>query len=258
IPEGGVIDALVAVVIASSLAGMRDSPTIVIGAPPAAAARNVGVRAPPPLMKAELELRKAICACAALPSVMPASAPISSTARTSPRCRRDSACLRVVRVTFIVISSCSHALPALACKKILSWPVIDVQSRAGGPLRSTSGLRRRNSSSTARTACRIALSARATRYCRGRVLALAQNGRYLARDIARCWSPGIGTARACRLIARVDNQLIYPDAAVALGRAASAVRRVGGGQSAAHGDRERRQRAGEPRQVGGAAGARAD
>src|SRR6267378_7498718 len=131
-PEGGVIDALVAVVIASSLAGMRDWPTIVIGAPPAAAARNVGIAGPPPLMNAELELRKAICACAVLTSVMLASAPISSTARTIPRCQRGSACLRVVRVAFIVISSCSHALPALACKKILSWPVIDVQSRAGG------------------------------------------------------------------------------------------------------------------------------
>src|SRR5882762_9016832 len=115
-PEGGVIDALVAVVIASSLAGMRDSPTIVIGGPPDAAARNVGVRAPPPLMKAELELRKAICACAVLTSVMPASAPISSTARTISRCQRGSACLRVVRVAFMVIS-CSHPLPALACKK---------------------------------------------------------------------------------------------------------------------------------------------
>src|SRR5207302_8291765 len=63
--------------------------------------------------------------------------------------------------------------------------------------------------------CVGASTARAPRYCRGRVLALAQNGRYLARDIARCRSRGIGTARACRLIARVDNQLIYPDAAVA-------------------------------------------
>src|SRR6267143_2611452 len=98
-PEGGVIDALVAVVIASSLAGIRDSPTIVIGAPPAAAARSAGIAAPP-LMNAELELRKAICACAALPSVMPASAPISSTARKIPRCQRGSACLRVVRVAF--------------------------------------------------------------------------------------------------------------------------------------------------------------
>ena len=80
-PEGGVIDALVAVVIASSLAGTRDWPTTVIGGPPAAAARNAGVEAPPPLMNAELELRKAICACAALPSVMPASAPISSKGR---------------------------------------------------------------------------------------------------------------------------------------------------------------------------------
>src|SRR5882762_9154509 len=51
----------------TSFACMRDWPTIVIGAPPAAAARNVGIAGPPPLMNAELELRKAICACAALP-----------------------------------------------------------------------------------------------------------------------------------------------------------------------------------------------
>src|SRR5467141_3101208 len=114
-PEGSVIDALVAVATASSVAGARDSPTIVIGAPPAAAARNAGVTAPP-LMNAELELRKAICACAVLTSVMPASAPVSSTARTIPRCQRGSACLRVVPVAFMVIS-CSHPLPALACKK---------------------------------------------------------------------------------------------------------------------------------------------
>src|SRR6266480_6481240 len=98
-PEGGTIVALVAVVIASSLAGIRDSPTIVIGRPPAAATRSAGIAAPP-LMNAELELRKAICACAVLTSVMPASAPISSTARTIPPCRRGSACLRVVRVAF--------------------------------------------------------------------------------------------------------------------------------------------------------------
>src|SRR5438093_971267 len=81
--------------------------------------RNVGATGvpPPPLMNAELELRKAICACAVLASVMPASAPISSTARKIPRCQRGSACLRVVRVAFIVISSCFHTLPALACKK---------------------------------------------------------------------------------------------------------------------------------------------
>src|SRR5882762_2186820 len=115
-PAGGTIVAVVAGAIASSVAGIRDSPTIVIAGPPAAAARSAGIAAPP-LMNAELELRKAICACAALPSVMPASAPISSTVRTSPRCQRGSACLRVVRVAFIFISSCSHALPALACKK---------------------------------------------------------------------------------------------------------------------------------------------
>jgi len=90
-PEGGVIDALVAVVTASSLAGTRDWPTTVIGGPPAAAARNAGVRGPLPLMKAELELRKAICACPVLTSVTPASAPISSTTRTLPRCQRGSA-----------------------------------------------------------------------------------------------------------------------------------------------------------------------
>src|SRR2546425_4378687 len=48
-PEGGVIVALVAVVIASSVAGIRDSPTMVIGRPPAAAARNAGIAGPPPL-----------------------------------------------------------------------------------------------------------------------------------------------------------------------------------------------------------------
>src|SRR2546425_899166 len=81
--------------------------------------RNVGATGvpPPPAMNAELELRKAICACAVLTRLMPASAPISSTARTIPRCQRDSACLGVVRVAFIVISSCFHTLPALACKK---------------------------------------------------------------------------------------------------------------------------------------------
>src|SRR6266480_95149 len=115
-PAGGTIVALVAVVIASSLAGIRDSPTMVIGGPPAAATRSAGIAAPP-LMNAELELRKAICACAVLTSVMPASAPISSTARTIPPCRRGSACLRVVRVSFIVISSCFHTLPDLACEK---------------------------------------------------------------------------------------------------------------------------------------------
>src|SRR6267143_1941046 len=67
-PEGGVIDACVAVVIASSLAGMRDSPTMVIGGPPAAAARSAGI--PPPGMEAKVELRKPICACAALASAM--------------------------------------------------------------------------------------------------------------------------------------------------------------------------------------------
>ena len=97
-PAGGTIAALAAFVIESSLAGIRDSPTMVIGAPPAAAARNAGI--PPPGMEAKVELRKAICACAALTSAMPASAPISSTARTIPRCRRGSACLRVVRVAF--------------------------------------------------------------------------------------------------------------------------------------------------------------
>src|SRR5437879_8546493 len=77
--------------------------------------------------------------------------------------------------------------------------------------------------------CVGASTAGAARYCRGRVLALAQNGRYLARDIARRRSPGIGTAPECRLIARIDNQLIYPDAAVALRRASIAVRRIAGG-----------------------------
>src|SRR5882762_9441623 len=114
---GWVIVALVAVATAPSLAGSRESQTIVIGRPPDAAARNCGVAGPLPGMEAELELRKAICACAALASVMPASAPISSTARKIPRCQRRSACLRVVRVAFIVISSCFHTLPALACKK---------------------------------------------------------------------------------------------------------------------------------------------
>jgi hypothetical protein len=56
-PEGGVIDALVAVVIASSLAGTRDWPTTVIGGPPAAAERNVGVIGPPLVVKAEVALR---------------------------------------------------------------------------------------------------------------------------------------------------------------------------------------------------------
>src|SRR5256885_4310750 len=80
--------------------------------------RNVGATGvpPPPAMNAELELRKAICACAALTSVMPASAPRSSTAHKIPRCQRGSACFRVVRVAFMVIP-CSHPLPALACKK---------------------------------------------------------------------------------------------------------------------------------------------
>jgi hypothetical protein len=77
-PEGGVIDALVAVVTASSLAGTRDWPTTVIGGPPAAAARNAGVTGPPPLMNAELELRKAICACAALASAITAAATAKS------------------------------------------------------------------------------------------------------------------------------------------------------------------------------------
>src|SRR2546421_1873579 len=113
-PEGGTIVAVVAVVIASSLAGIRDSPTMVMGGPPAAAARRAGVEAPP-LMNAEVALRKAICACAVLTSVMPASAPISSTARTIPRCQHGSACLRVVRVAFISLSF--HTLPALACEK---------------------------------------------------------------------------------------------------------------------------------------------
>src|SRR6266850_5135049 len=110
---GWVIVALVAVATAPSLAGRRESQTIVIGRPPDAAARSAGID--PPVMNAELELRKAICACAALTSVMPASAPISSTARTIPPCQRGSACLGVVRATFIVISSCFHTLPALAC-----------------------------------------------------------------------------------------------------------------------------------------------
>jgi hypothetical protein len=71
-PAGGVTATLVAVVAVPSLAGMRVSPTMVIGAP-VDAARNVGTAAPPPLTKAELELRKAICACAALPSAVTAS-----------------------------------------------------------------------------------------------------------------------------------------------------------------------------------------
>src|SRR5438094_4495118 len=80
--------------------------------------RNVGATGvpPPPGMEAKVELRKAICACAVLTSVMPASAPVSSTARKIPRCQHGSACLRVVRVAFMVIP-CSHPLPALACKK---------------------------------------------------------------------------------------------------------------------------------------------
>src|SRR6266850_8221893 len=41
-PTGGTIVALVAVVTESSVAGIRDWPTMVIGGPPAAAARNVG------------------------------------------------------------------------------------------------------------------------------------------------------------------------------------------------------------------------
>src|SRR5436853_5886462 len=46
--------------------------------------RSVGATGvPPPAgMDAKVELRKAICACAVLTSVMPASAPVSSTART--------------------------------------------------------------------------------------------------------------------------------------------------------------------------------
>ena len=79
--------------------------------------RSVGATGvpPPPPMNAEVALRKAICACAVLPSVMPARAPISSTARTVLRCQHGSACLRVVRVAFI--ASCFHTLPALACEK---------------------------------------------------------------------------------------------------------------------------------------------
>jgi len=79
--------------------------------------RNVGATGvpPPPGMEAKVELRKAICACAVLTSVMPASAPVSSTARKIPRCQHGSACLRVVRVAFI--ASCFHTLPALACEK---------------------------------------------------------------------------------------------------------------------------------------------
>src|SRR5467141_952162 len=233
-PAGGTIVAVVAVVTESSLAGIRDSPTMVIGGPPAAAARSAGIAAPP-LMNAELELRKAICACAALPSVMPASAPINSTARTSPRCRRDSACLRVVRVTFIVISSCSHSLLTLACKKILSWPVIDVQSRAGGPFRPTSGLRRRNSFSTARE----------TRGRRGRILALGERRLQLPLNVARCGCRVRASARAHdRLIARGGDDLIGADVAVAFaGRCID--RRV-----ASDRHRERRQRPAQAVEVG--------
>src|SRR2546422_8136051 len=59
--------------------------------------RRVGATGvpPPAAMNAELELRKAICACAVLASVMPASAPLSSTARTIPRRPHGSAFLRV-------------------------------------------------------------------------------------------------------------------------------------------------------------------
>src|SRR5712691_6895156 len=42
---------------------------------------------------------------------MPASAPRSSTARTIPRCQRDSACLGVVRVAFIAGLSRLEVLP---------------------------------------------------------------------------------------------------------------------------------------------------
>src|SRR6266480_6541408 len=55
-PGGGVIDALAAFVIESSLAGIRDSPTMFIGGPPAAAARSAGIA--PPGMEAKVELRK--------------------------------------------------------------------------------------------------------------------------------------------------------------------------------------------------------
>src|SRR6266404_9711402 len=61
--------------------------------------RNVGATGvPPPVMNAELELRKAICACAVLTSAMPASAPRSSKARATPRAQRHSFSLRVVGV----------------------------------------------------------------------------------------------------------------------------------------------------------------
>src|SRR2546421_3795348 len=68
-PPGGVIDALVPVATAPSAIGARDVPTTVTGRPPAAAERNAGIAAPPPLMEAKLELRKATCACAVLTRV---------------------------------------------------------------------------------------------------------------------------------------------------------------------------------------------
>src|SRR5467141_4352347 len=206
-PAGGTIVAVVAVVTESSLAGIRDSPTMVIGGPPAAAARSAGIAAPP-LMNAELELRKAICACAALPSVMPASAPISSTVRTSPRCQRGSACLRVVRVAFIFISSCSHALPALACKKIPDWPVIDVQSRAGGTLRPTSGSAK---------LCVGASAARAAWPLRRQILAFGKRRLHLALDVAVGRDGGwdVRATSGGRLIARRGHDLEHAHVAVA-------------------------------------------
>ena|SRR5690349_19202532 len=92
-PEGGVIDALVAVATESSAAGTRDSPTIVNGTPCLAAARNAGVGGGP-FVEAELELRKAICACAVLTSVNSASAAIQSDGVLpfmAPKCSSVSA-----------------------------------------------------------------------------------------------------------------------------------------------------------------------
>src|SRR5436190_11557413 len=59
--------------------------------------RNGGATGvPPPAgMDAKVELRTAICACAVLTSVMPASAPIRSAARTMPSHQHGTECLTV-------------------------------------------------------------------------------------------------------------------------------------------------------------------
>src|SRR5437773_2608945 len=175
------------------------------------AERSVGATGvpPPPAMNAELELRKAICACAALTSAMPASAPISSTARTIPRCQHGSACLRVVRVAFIVIPSCFHTLPALACEKSPNWPVIDVQSRAGGTLRPTSGSAK---------LCVGASTARAPRRCRRGILAFGKRRLHLALDVAVGWDRGwdVRTTSGRGLIARRGHDLEHAHVAVTL------------------------------------------